>query len=392
MFSKALIATSAQIFEEESEGHHYYPRPSMMGPERCIRQMVYHGLNYDRKPFGGRAANVLNDSSWHEELTIDLMRKSAFQVHSEQMGITIPDAFYWRPEGEWECRVCKKQGIHPMINNHDCHGHIDWIATDLLRVDRLIEHKALSHFGYEGILNRTETKLDYLTQMATYMRGLQLVNPDLFECILLVKNKNQSGYLELRCSYDSESDTLVVIEMAHHTGDLYKIDLAIEGIFSHAVDKLHKVDQYIAAKKLPRRQYDVDTWQCSYCGFGDQCWKDYMAEHALFQAGTEIQSAEIVMLIEEDRALLAEQSKINKQRDEIKEKLKEAMAALNIRHGFTEAWEIRHIIGVKDQLDKTLIEQEILAKATVEVPDDRLQIKKRKAEKAEKGKKGRKKS
>ena len=61
----------------------FKPRPSSAGPERCIRQMVYHGLGFPSEPLSGRAILVFDDSSWHEELTLDWLRKSAFKIHSE---------------------------------------------------------------------------------------------------------------------------------------------------------------------------------------------------------------------------------------------------------------------------------------------------------------------
>lgn len=180
MFSKALLQTMAEVFAEREDSG-YRPRPSMMGPERCIRQSVYHALGYERRPFSGRGANVLNDSAWHEELTLDTMSKSAFQTHSHQMGITIPNIYTWAEPGEWKCSVCERQGVYPMIDNRDCHGHLDWIATDFDGKDYLIEHKALSMYGWDGIHKLEEYHFDYLTQMACYLRGVQLVNPDLHE-------------------------------------------------------------------------------------------------------------------------------------------------------------------------------------------------------------------
>jgi len=78
-----------KLAEFEREDWKYKPRPSNAGPERCIWQMVYHGLEAPKEPLPGRALLVFDDSSWHEELTAGWIRKSAYKLHSEQMKVEI---------------------------------------------------------------------------------------------------------------------------------------------------------------------------------------------------------------------------------------------------------------------------------------------------------------
>ena len=110
----------------------YYSRPSSAGPEKCIRQMVFHSLDIATdKPMDDRMWMVFDDGHWHEELTMDWIRKSVFQLHSEQMVV--------------KCRP-------PMT-----FGHIDGILTipreltpELTEpIDVLWEHKALNHFTFQ---------------------------------------------------------------------------------------------------------------------------------------------------------------------------------------------------------------------------------------------------
>ena len=91
------------------EEHPYYPRPSLAGPERCVRQLVYQGLGMPKEPLPGRTYHVFDDGTFHEELTADWIRKSAFQIHSQQMGV--------------DCGT--EQGIH-------LQGSIDGVITDIV--------------------------------------------------------------------------------------------------------------------------------------------------------------------------------------------------------------------------------------------------------------------
>jgi len=371
-----MIQVSAQIFAEKSEeegGYKYRPRPSSAGPERCTRQMVYHGLGFEAKAMEGRGALVLSDSSWHEELSIDVMRKSAFHVHSEQLGILIPNAYPFEPEGTWQCKVCGQT-----IKNQDCHGHIDWIATDLNRVDRLIEHKALSHFGFEGYMKLEEWPLDYFTQMSIYMRGLQLINPELHECVLLVKNKNQSGYLEFRGSYDAVSDTLSIFEYAHHTGDTTALNLSFPNITNEAFAKFKYVRECIDQKILPPRDYDHDHWRCSYCSYQMQCWKDYEKEHEAFATEHMIALPDFERLVKAAVEAAKEESAAKKRKDEVRLAIKNMLVERKIQHGFTTDYEIKHVIKTQDKVDTKLLTNEEKERVTVEAPYERLNITKRK--------------
>lgn len=66
----------------------YRPRPSSSGPDRCLRQLVYKARGFVGKPIGDRFIMVLDDSSWHEELTADWIRKSAFQLLDQQLAVS----------------------------------------------------------------------------------------------------------------------------------------------------------------------------------------------------------------------------------------------------------------------------------------------------------------
>ena len=148
-----LIPKIAAMEAAEKEPGKYYPRPSLAGPERCIRQMMYWGMDTPQEKAGDRMWLVFNDSSWHEELTADWIRKTAFRLHSEQMKVK-----------------------HDFLT-----GHIDGIATDILNIDRLWEHKAINHFSFEKYWNGKdgELPLDNICQSCIYCKGLQNDNPEI---------------------------------------------------------------------------------------------------------------------------------------------------------------------------------------------------------------------
>ena len=265
---------------EQEDATPYAIRPSLASPEtadspgRCKRAMTYWRRGETPAPWPGRFVLVLDDSSWHEELTADWIRKTAYRLHSQQMAVDIP-----LPQplgGERFCGRCRVP-IPPTV----LHGHIDGIFTDLLGVDRLLEMKALNHFGFQRLLNE-ELPLDYLTQACLYLRGLRTLSADLREAVLLVKNKNTAAYLEYRLSHDPEEDLCHVVELVASDGTRRALDVFLPGLVTTALRKFEEVEQHAAARTLPPRPFARDTWQCDYCRFGERCWQGFEAEHAAF--------------------------------------------------------------------------------------------------------------
>lgn len=261
---------------DQDEDHAYYPRPSMASPAapedpgRCVRAMTYARLGVRPAPWPGRFLLVLDDSSWHEELTLDWLVKGAYTIHSRQMPIDFPLPRPIGPGGY--CRLCTQP-----IPNTVLHGHIDALFTDLITVDRLLEHKAVSMYTFDGMLAGTPS-LDHLTQGCIYLGALQRLNPDLNEGVLLVKNKNTSAYLEFRFTYHAASDRCHVFEMTASQGIHLALDLTFDGLLAHAIEKFEAVESYASTQTLPVRPYRMDSWRCDYCRFQRTCWDGYPAE------------------------------------------------------------------------------------------------------------------
>ena len=273
MLSDAIPKVAAMEQEEE---HPYYPRPSLASfsspedPGRCVRAMTYHRVGVPPAPWPGRFILVLDDSSWHEELTLDWLAKAAIRTHSRQMAI---DYVLPAPIGTGGyCLRCRTD-----IPNTILHGHIDALFTDLAGVDRLLEHKAINRYRFDELL-KGELPLDYIIQCCIYLGGLHRIAPDITSGLLLVKCKDTAQYLELLLSYETDSDRCIVHSLIASDGTNRIINRTLDGLVTGALDKFQRVEAAARANALPPRPYQHDTWRCQYCRFGQHCWDGYVGE------------------------------------------------------------------------------------------------------------------
>lgn len=362
-----LLHKVAAMEAAEKEEHAYYPRPSLAGPERCLRQMVYWARGEAKTPIPGRSIVVMEDSSWHEELTADLVRKSAFQIHSQQMPVTLPGVLDWREDKPRKCHVCGETA-----SERDFHGHIDFLVTDLAGQDLMIEHKALSHFSWEA-LAEGELPLDYLTQVAIYLRALQLVNPTLTRALLLAKNKNTSGYLEFVCEYVSDTDTLTVIESRTHTNEVRVIGKPLERIVGDALERFRMVETYLAKGKLPLRQYAWDHWRCDYCQYNQVCWGNYLEEHANLKTDQKI-GGWAHALLQQYRELGEQKSALEKTREGLRKEITDALTRLGVREGVSEDMAVKWAVNPVRRLNADLLPPDVREAATKEAMQERLTV------------------
>jgi len=292
--------------------------------------MVFQGMGVPRSPMPGRAVMIFDDSSWHEELSADWIRKSALQLHSQQMAV--------------QCRL-------PMGK-----GKIDGIITDINHVDRLLEHKAVSHFSFQRLWDGP-LPLDYLTQTAIYLDALKEENPDIEEGILLVKNKNTAQFMEYRVAY--QWDALSIIEMINSVGerkDFPEGMVVIKDIYQNAIDKFNEVLSQIAEKNLPKRQYDMKDWQCEYCGWFAPCWENYHEEFAELKTDL-IFPVEFATDIRFYQELGGQISDMEKQRKEVKKSIVGKMKEADAREGRAEEYIVR--LKLEDRKEFTVAAQTI---------------------------------
>lgn len=301
MLADVLIKIAAEQGKEERQSI-YRPRPSSSGPERCIRSMVYHALGVERAPLPGRSILVFDDSSWHEELTADWINKSAFKLHSRQMRVETP--------------------VGP--------GNIDGIITDLLGVDRLWEHKAINCYTFERIW-KGSFPLDYFTQCALYVKGLQKVNPAINEALLLVKNKNTAQYMEFLLRYDGGKDTIRIVEMVRSDGERQAPEFEYPGIIEDTLTKFAEVERHRAANTIPPRPFELgNEFPCSYCLWNRTCWQGFADEFNALPKGEELG---IVELVSRFQAVKGEAEEAEKEKKGLREQILGKLSQLGVSGG-----------------------------------------------------------
>jgi CRISPR/Cas system-associated exonuclease Cas4 (RecB family) len=318
-----IILKIAGMQGEEEGNHAYYPRPSLAGPDRCIRQMVFWAMGIPREPLPGRAVMIFDDSSFHEDLTGDWIRKSAFQLHSEQMEVDIGEQY----------------GIH-------LKGHIDGIITDLSGTDIHFEHKAINHFTFQKYWSG-EVPMDYVTQTCLYNLGLKNDNPDIDQSILLIKNKNTAQYLEYLIEYRAP-DTATIIQRTNSQGETIEMGEVIERITENAFRKFAEVKKYAEEKRLPKRQYDIDNWHCEYCGWKEKCWDNWEAEFEQLKTN-EMLPSDVADMVRYYRELGGQKSDIDKEYKSLASQIKALMKDNEMREGRTDEYVCRLRLEHRDE-------------------------------------------
>lgn len=356
---------------DQDEDHPYHPRPSLASPNspenpgRCVRAMTYHRMGVLPAPWPGRFILILNDSSWHEELTMDWLAKSSHRIHSRQMAV---DYVLPTPIGSGGfCRYCQQP-----IPNTVLHGHIDALFTDLGSVDRLLEHKAVNRFRYEELL-KGELPLDYLTQCCLYLGGLRRVAPDIREAVLLIKNKDTSAYLELNLSYDAEHDQCTLHSLIASDGTNRVINRTLDGLITSALKKFQQVEAAATANALPPRPYRRDAWNCDYCRFGKHCWEGYAQEVAVRDNGVTLHDdlAPLLAAYYDASETKADAEACTKR---LRPRILAALEAAHVKTGSVDGYRAAVNVQERSQLDQSLIPADVKAAATVIQPVEILRV------------------
>lgn len=256
----------------------YRPRPSMAGPERCLRQIVYKGRGVEGAPVGSRLAMVLKDGDAHERVSIDVLRHTLLHIHSEQHPIDLVNALPWRAHlPGYTCSVCTPTGDTPhIIPASTLHGHLDYLGRDLFGDNHLGEHKGVVSHIFKRFWEWEKEPLDYFTQNVCYFRGLREEGLVVNTGGLLIKNKDTSAYLEFEFEYDYDQDRLFVGNMIYAPGlERRAVNKTYTGLYHQAIEKFRLADQHIADQTLPPRLDDADDTRCLYCPYQDLCWEGY---------------------------------------------------------------------------------------------------------------------
>lgn len=316
-----LVEILKKIAEEtQEELQTYRHRPSSVG--KCIRALVYHAQGAAPEPFPGRAIMVFDDSLWHEELTADWLRRSAYELHSRQMEIDIFT-----------------------IGGKTVKGHIDGIIKDPLGNEYLWEHKAINHFGFERIEKDPAQAEDYSWQCSLYLHSLHKIQPEITKAILHIKNKNTSNYNEF--VIDGINDCCSHFEMRDAEENIvFWLDAPVE----KAREKFIAIDEHVLKRTLPDRPFGYGDWHCDYCRWGKICWQGYKAEieamPAVMLDGDE--RKEMLIRIAQYNEVQSNKKILNEREKRLKDAFKDALIKLKTNCIGVGNYEIeRHMREVK---------------------------------------------
>ena len=331
----------------------YHPRPSNSGPDHCLRKLAFHAADVKGRDPGGRFLVVLDDSSWHEELVVNWIEQSVFHVHSRQLRITCGRTI-WNEQA------------------FEITGAIDGIVTDLLSVDRLLECKAIEHFTFMRYVSGETLPTNYFSQCVLYLAGVQALNPEIDECLLLIKNKNQSAFLEYRLRYDRTTDRLTLLEMTTSSGERSFPNLEFIGLYSQAMARFEQIEAHRANGTLPERPYaDPENYHCGYCPYRTFCWEGYVRPPL---EDTISLREDLVPLVQEYLSLEQEVKPKEKRLKELKQLFKLELNTLHAQTAAGHGYVLNMTESSQDRLDESLLPTALVQRSRVPVPVQKLTV------------------
>jgi hypothetical protein len=247
---------------------------------------------------------VFDDGRWHQELLADWIRKSAYRLHSEGMRVETP--------------------VGP--------GEIDGILTDLLGTDRVLETKSANHFSYERWW-KGQYPLDYFAQVALYLAGIRLVQPEITEGLLLCKNKNTAALMEFLLAYDPGLDRLTVKEIIRSDGQRVAPGFCMNEVTKAAAEKFAEVERHRQTGTLPGRPFPYGTeYPCGYCSWAGPCWDGYEQEFEALEkdAGLDKELEDLCAYYLEASGHASE---MEKEKDKLKAAVRAKLAERGVRGG-----------------------------------------------------------
>jgi hypothetical protein len=327
---------AAEEAKREGDRGAWRPRCSSAGTERCIRAEVYRSLGQSAAPLPGRTVLVFDDGDWHEELTLNWLRKSAFTVHSEQMAVS--PCFVPGSHRGYKCSVCEQD-----VEEDAVHGHIDAIVTDPMGVDYVLEHKSASRFSFARWATGHEIPWDYVTQAAFYVYGSRQIGTDVDRrAIIVIKNKDTSAYLEIVVLCPTKigpGEEPTVVESITVMEGEKRVDVAVieehrerKGLLQAAVDRWTDIVRHRDTKHLPDRPFAFGFWRCDWCMFARTCWDGYIESASNPAASRPValtgEDADLARACAAASANAAAAEKVAKQ---LKEEMKVRLMALGAR-------------------------------------------------------------
>lgn len=348
MIAELIHPIAAMQYEEWP----FKPRPSNAGPDHCQRKLAYQLHDAPHRDPGGRFLVVLDDSSWHEELIIQWIEKSVYQVHSRQLRV--------------QCDTVQWKGQPFQIE-----GNIDGILTNLFGKDVLLECKAIEHFTFTRYHDGAYP-LNYFTQVIFYLVGVRRLNPDIEEALLLIKNKNQSAFLEYRLTYDAETDVLTVVEVTHSSGTRSFPNQSFIGLRKQALQQYAQLEEHRIHGTLPVRPYaDDDNYHCGYCPFRARCWAQVLAlpTHPRMRI-----REDLVPLLKEYQELAPKRASIEKRYKELKQLFQLELTSHHTNEAIGHGYLIRNKHKIVNRLQKDLLPKPLVERSTLPKDEYTLEV------------------
>jgi hypothetical protein len=267
MLIDRMVENQPESLTGEDRGGFYFS-PSRAGS--CHRRLYYEVAQENGEEIiNNEQANlrhIFEDGRLHEDTTIRWFEASGIRIEDRQKTVNIPipdDITINRLPGS--CNACGED-----IPENHLHGHID--GTYKYREGRrnrkgLFEHKAVGRatfdeFRFNGISPY------YLMQAGLYLKGLGLTRGK-----FIVKNKDNSHYLEADISYDPDTDTLTLIKQKDTMSMQEKeFNTTFLQITRTALEDMANAEEYLERGELPPRQPSNFCFACSY---KEQCDGDF---------------------------------------------------------------------------------------------------------------------
>lgn len=279
-----------------------YHRMSEIG--KCERALVYDWRGEEKEPISGRGMLIFNDGDMHHRDIRDRIRKAGFELIEEERELYDP--------------------------NWNLSGHIDGIVCN--NGDRLLlEIKSINHFQFER-LNSTPLE-DHIQQINLYM-----FYRDIDRGVILYKNKNTAAMKEFIIERD-------------------------ENLIQELLAKFERIDSHLKAGTLPDRPYPKSDWHCQYCQFQKICWagvKEGRTGDKLVKTDDPV----VIETADEYKRLSKEKKEAEDRLKSLKESLEGSLSAYHTGALRAGKFIVRSLNRKREKIDKTLIPEEILKKAT----------------------------
>lgn len=349
------VAAQEGAEKDQDKYQNYYARPSLAGPGRCLRQMVYWALGKEQAETNDRMYLVFDSANWYEELIADWIRKTSIRLHSEQMEVEVFGKHI--PKGK---------------------GHIDGILSDLRGDERLWENKAINHFTWYSYWEN-EPPWDHICQTCIYLNGLQRVQPEITEAILFLVNRNTNQFIEYLIEY--HDDCALLKSVTHSTGEVRELNILIPHIVGYCEWKFHLVQSFYdrsiqtGKDQLPERGYSMDDWHCSYCPYNEICWENFKEELENLRSDVDLPD-ELEDMIRYFQEVKMHVRSGEKERDELRDKIKALLVANDARSGQVGPYVVSMTYLESKSIDRDRIPRDLLDQLIVIKKSARLNVRK----------------